>query len=245
MKYNDTFFVVVDSESNRAAVRRCIEKVTQRFAFRADRPAAKGLGFQYESGAGAERQYVNVSILKAEYGFNREDVRDLELFASRLNRPGESDGAARYLTNRFAVGARSLLSGYAKGTNLVLQLTLVSNLNVIIYHVSSNKGTDGSIYEQERFANVSLSGETLSVLNQKPVEPSDVVKLNRMLLQDAFPRELARTRGNDEIRVIFGEVNVSGKRTKKGLEIEKELKKELAEALGDGIRIEQRRGWIP
>src|SRR5207247_6657745 len=53
----------------------------------------------------------------------------------------------------------------------------------------------GPIYDPQRVAGVKLSPETQDLLNQAPQELEDKLQLNRRLLQDAYPQELARMRG--------------------------------------------------
>jgi len=58
---------------------------------------------------------------------------------------------------------------------------LVKNLNKII--------SGSAVYEKARFQNVSLRPETQQILAQSP-QGRDLVHLNKLLLQDAFPAEL-------------------------------------------------------
>lgn len=62
---------------------------------------------------------------------------------------------------------------------------MLSGLNEIVH--------GDLIYEETRFAGVALSPRTVEVLAQNPVG-EDRMYLNRLLLEDAYPAELARTR---------------------------------------------------
>jgi hypothetical protein len=52
-------------------------------------------------------------------------------------------------------------------------------------------GFTNSIYNPERFSKVHLSEETKTLLVQKPLR--DSARLNRLLLEDAYPTEIARS----------------------------------------------------
>src|SRR6185436_9428155 len=64
---------------------------------------------------------------------------------------------------------------------------LVKELNRIL--------SAGSIYEAQRFAQITLSEETRRLVERNiQVDPGERVRLNRLLLEDAFPQEIARSR---------------------------------------------------
>src|SRR4029453_19087372 len=48
------------------------------------------------------------------------------------------------------------------------------------------------IYETVRFAGVALSPETLALRSQNP-KGTDLIRLNRLLLEDAYPLEIAKS----------------------------------------------------
>jgi hypothetical protein len=48
------------------------------------------------------------------------------------------------------------------------------------------------IYETVRFDGVALSPETLALKSQDP-KGTDLIRLNRLLLEDAYPREIAKS----------------------------------------------------
>jgi hypothetical protein len=66
----------------------------------------------------------------------------------------------------------------------VLASTLAEGLNQVI------KGA--SIYHPDCFANVILSAETRKML-RPPAHPGETIELNRLLLEDAFPKLVARS----------------------------------------------------
>ena len=56
----------------------------------------------------------------------------------------------------------------------------------------------GALYEPQRFADVNLSPSTRDLLSQKP-QGGDLVRLNRMLLHDAYRTELSADRGFSKV----------------------------------------------
>jgi hypothetical protein len=60
-----------------------------------------------------------------------------------------------------------------------------------------------SLYTDRRFSGVALSSETSRLLRQTPaVRGPDLVRLNRLLLEDAYPAEIARSRDEDNLAGI-------------------------------------------
>ena len=108
-----------------------------------------------------------------DFTFLVEDSEDLESFAERLKHP--SDSLSYFLLSRLRGEAPQLFSS--------LEEDLAMELNSII--------RGDSIYEVERFAGVALSDETKELLKKKP-RGEELVRLNRLLLEDAYPDEIAR-----------------------------------------------------
>lgn len=116
--------------------------------------------------------------------FSPAEITNLESLATRLKQPPDTDGVSQYLAGQLSTGAKELLSDYSGGLDSQLQQALAEDLNRIIRH--------GPLYNIQRFAGVSLSPDTASLLSQAPEGP-ELARLNRRLLLDAYPRELART----------------------------------------------------
>ena len=117
--------------------------------------------------------------------FSASDITDLKSLAAKLKQPAKEDGVSRYLSAQLSPETLSLLATYGESTNSALRLALVENLNRIVQH--------GAIYNPERFAGVKLSSEAIKLLAQSPLE-TDPLRLNRKLLQDAYPHELLKKR---------------------------------------------------
>jgi len=247
LKYNDTFYLTEDSGTNRFMVRTIVESVAQDFRFRsrAQRASVNDLGLNYDLGPETfGRCYLSAEVLRADFAFSRSDLINPESLAMKLKHPASDDRVSQYLTNRFSPQAMTLLRNYSGGPNPQLRVALLSNL-IHILDLPADQGKNPAIYEPGRFAGVDLSPETSAMLNKEPKSYYDAVRLNRMLIQDAYPREIARAKGEDRIRVIFGHVSFSGKRTKESSEIERVLTLEFKKVFGDGVRVEDHRGWIP
>jgi MscS family membrane protein len=124
-----------------------------------------------------ERQRATASSIFAE-----EDLADLPSFVAKLRLRGP---LAEYLFSQFSAETRALLSEYEGGADIDLAEALVRDLNAVI----CGRG----LYEEQRFARVDLSTETRELIERAP-EGADLQRLNRLLLQDAYPSELSRRR---------------------------------------------------
>ena len=123
-------------------------------------------------------------ILQGEYTsltFSAHDIVNLDSFARKLQHPAEGDELSRYLAGELPVPTRDLLAQYAGGSSPRLQRALVEGLNRIIL--------DHSIYTPGRFTNLVLSAEAQEKVKAE-LTGSELVRLNRSLLFQAFPSEL-------------------------------------------------------
>ena len=103
-----------------------------------------------------------------------------------------------YLRNRFSARARQLLtkfSGEAEPDRKFAQ-TLLRVLNREVQRTS--------LYEPELFSGIPLTPATSSLIAENPTGP-DLVRLNRLLLEEAFPVELADSAlalNSGEVRLV-------------------------------------------
>jgi len=122
-------------------------------------------------------------VLREPVPFATRDLRHAGDLAAKLkNTP---DALSRYLAEHFSAGTKKQLQEHdpAKLPAKALRSALVDDLNRI---------TDGEcIHTPERFANIKLTDEALEWLQQKP-GGKDLVRLNRLLLEESFPLELAK-----------------------------------------------------
>lgn len=125
-------------------------------------------------------------ILYGEYGsgaFAARDIAGGEGLIARLSQPPPGDEAARFVLGHLSPRTLELLSAKGGGSRRALNRALAKDLNELI--------RSGPIYTPERFAGVDLNPATREMLGKK-LPASEFVRLNRMLLLDAFPRELSR-----------------------------------------------------
>ncbi len=112
--------------------------------------------------------------------FSGEDV-NLPGLAAKLSHP--TDPVSAYLKTRLAGPTLAALEKYTPDAPLPLKTNLIPDLNTLI--------TNQVLYEVQRFAGVTLRPETQALLAQNPAGET-AAHLNRLLLDDAYPRELSR-----------------------------------------------------
>lgn len=110
------------------------------------------------------------------------DVQDPGALAGKLN--AADSGVGLYLRNQLSPETQALLAGAQSGGDVTkLNQALVEDLNKLI--LATNQ------LATNFFSDVALRAETLELL-AKPAKPSTVPRINRLLLEDAYPREIAR-----------------------------------------------------
>jgi len=115
-----------------------------------------------------------------------DDIVDLASLVTRLSSASASDQVSQYLWSELSPEARQiLLNENAAASLLQRKQTLVTELNRII--------GSGPLYDAQRFAGVSIRTETKSLL-AGPAQNLDPARLNRRLLEDAYPQEISRER---------------------------------------------------
>jgi len=143
-------------------------------------------------------------VIHATASVAASDIKDLPALAAKLKQP--SDGVSKYLAGRLSETNRQLVADYRGNPAETgpLSEALVGELNKII------KG--GMIYTEQRFAGVNLSAGTQKLMAQRPQSKlSDLLNhvlplsesrayLNLLLLEDAYPREIAK----DHHSALFG-----------------------------------------
>lgn len=113
------------------------------------------------------------------------DLKDLPSFASRLKQ--QSDPVSQFLMSRLSEATRQKVSTFV-GTpeeDEKLRQALVEELNRV------EQGD--SIYQEQRFSGVSLSPTTQALL-ENDTKSERLIRLNRLLLEDAYRPEIARSR---------------------------------------------------
>ena len=110
------------------------------------------------------------------------DITDLPSLANKLKTPAPADFVSQYLNSQLSAETLALLAGYAGGADAPLQRRIVADFNSIIQ--------SGPLYTPARFAGVTLSPETEYMRGRNPAG-IDLVRLNRLLIRDAYPTEIA------------------------------------------------------
>jgi len=95
----------------------------------------------------------------------------------------ESNQLADYLRSRLSGETRNLLSRYGGGLDTKLKEALAQDMNEVVM--------GSSIYDANRFSEIELRQETQDLIDGSP-QGEDLVRLNRLLLEDAYPKELSR-----------------------------------------------------
>ncbi|MEW5744405.1 MAG: LptE family protein [Nitrospirota bacterium] len=120
--------------------------------------------------------------------FTADTIRDADRFARRLRDAG--DPLSRYLYGRLSPDTRRLLSeaGSTRASDKEfferLKTALANELNQVVQGLS--------LYDEERFAHLQLSAEARRLVEQQPTG-IERMRLNRLLLEEAYPAELARS----------------------------------------------------
>lgn len=122
-------------------------------------------------------------VEQGAYLFSPGDIRDVTALVAKLSAANEPVSA--FLRGLVSPEQRQALDD-SQATAEEKRLLLVTMLNGAI-----QKAT---LYEVERFASVGLSEETRALIVQEP-GGKDLVRLNRLLLEDAYPKEIAKKVG--------------------------------------------------
>ena len=111
-------------------------------------------------------------------------ITDPASFAGKLT--SGSDAVSVFLRGRLQSSVKSDLAAYsASSANAKAVISaLVKDLNQLI--------SGPSIYDKARFTNVVLRPETAQLLKQNP-DGQQLARLNKLLLEDAYPAELAKS----------------------------------------------------
>lgn len=165
-------------------------------------------------GGDNEKELVSAQVLVVKAGMAQEvmyeletnvgleflDVEDLKdsgrLAVALRNRSLRSvnDRVSAYIFDRLSVTTRELLARYRDrrgrtgphpAASDALKRALVLDLNELM--------RNGSLFEEQRFARVPLTEETRDLIARRPRGP-DLVRLNRLLIEDTYPGSIARIR---------------------------------------------------
>jgi Domain of Unknown Function (DUF1080) len=111
------------------------------------------------------------------------DITNLPALAKYLT--DKSDPVSTFIADHLDDATKGDLTNYTPDdadTSKALSKALAKVLNTLI--------TGDSIYDAKRFAGAQLRPETTALLQQNPQQGDQLARLNRMLLEDAYPKEL-------------------------------------------------------
>jgi hypothetical protein len=122
--------------------------------------------------------------------FSMNEIKDLREFISQLT--GQSNALSAFIWKTFSEPEQLLLKNYGPEASTSRQALLVvmGGLNKIV--------TGPSIYAGERFKGISLRPETVNLTKEAFTitnggsRAANLVRLNRLLLEDAYPLQLSR-----------------------------------------------------
>ncbi|MCL5236881.1 MAG: LPS assembly lipoprotein LptE [Nitrospirae bacterium] len=144
---------------------------------------------------GVERTRLNRLLLEEAYPdeivtlasshilFTIKDIKDPGSLALKLQEP--KDSLSRYIREQLSPAAYRLVDKYNPSEKALepLKNALIKELNTLLQ--------GPSLFNEERFASVMLSENTRELIRQNP-KGTDRVRLNRQLLEEAYPDELAK-----------------------------------------------------
>ena len=141
----------------------------------------------------ASRQILRYRINPSSPFFEDDFIDFKSLVLKLKNRTGP---VSQFLRDQFDTSAQSLLNAYneSQEPSETLKNAVVKELNWVL------KGD--SIYGATRFDGINLSPKTKQLLEQNP-QGEDLIFLNRLLLEDAYPEEIEKIQINDEGGILL------------------------------------------
>lgn len=123
-----------------------------------------------------------IDVENSSVSFSRNDIADLAGLAKKLT--DKQDPVSAFLSAQLTDAVNAELAAFSPASDAkAVGSALAQNLTTII--------AGAPIYDAARFQGVTLRPETQSLLGQNP-QGVDLIHLNRMLIEDAFPAELAK-----------------------------------------------------
>ena len=163
--------------------------------------------------------------------FQLSDIADLSSFTLKLT--AEVDAVSAYLKTKFNLDTLHSLANYqATGADPDLLQRLVRDLNQIIWNET--------VYDAGRFGGVALRIETQELLAQAPIG-EDLGRLNRLLLEDAYPVDIRRDQGSHPKEIV--DFSADGAYSPYNWELFYHAPLLIANALSKNQRFEEARDW--
>ena len=129
------------------------------------------------------------SLIEVRTRIDKSDIKDLSSLAAKLKQT--PDAVSAFLSDRLSSTTAQALAEYDNSaSDYVLRFHLARDLDEIVTQDMRNaKEKKPSLYDEARFSGIRLQERTRQLLAQDP-KGMDRCRLNRMLLEDAYPKEL-------------------------------------------------------
>ncbi len=116
--------------------------------------------------------------------FVGSDFKDTASLAAKLTSPAETDPLSAYLASKLSDSTRQTLARFKAGSagETAARVAVMQDLNTLIQ--------EESLYSQERFSGVAFQESTKQLL-ALDAQMRNERRLNRLLLADAYPKELS------------------------------------------------------
>ncbi len=118
--------------------------------------------------------------------FLKSDFTDMSAFAGKLKQ--KPDAVSAFISSELSEGTNKALAAFADANSnpKSLAVTLIQDLDKIVKQDPKKVKPEQLLYNPQRFSQVKLSERTQALLAKDP-KGEDLARLNRMLLQDAYP----------------------------------------------------------
>jgi hypothetical protein len=118
--------------------------------------------------------------------FKTGDFINVQSLAPKLRISETQDPLSKFLNGKLSQQTQGLLG--SKADDQTLRHALARDFNDIL------QGTNGLIYDAERFQNIKLPPLIRQAVQESPL-PNEVIRLNRRMLEEAYPKEIAKSLG--------------------------------------------------
>jgi hypothetical protein len=235
---NQTSYYVENPDINQAAVRELVDSVATQYGFRTDvRPHTPNYIATYRLDESRRPIWLRAFVQKATDGIGQADLINLPELAKRLRAPSPSDAVSQYISGRLSAETKQLLtSDLGKESSELLRKALISDFISIIMQDAFSAPDAPHFYDRERFASMQLSPETQQLLSRNP-QGQYRGRLDRLLLHDAYPLEIAESNEKDEIVVHLSQRDYSVRTTALYKKIERTLTDSMKERFAEKVRV--------
>ncbi len=131
---------------------------------------------------GGNNGLTDFKFLLGTPAIESSEIRDPAAFAMRLKEG--SNNVSKFVWSQ--VSATNQVK-----VNALLTAGLSSQIPLVLFDDINKLIASGSIYDEKRFAGIALSDTTKAALASNPKD-AGILKVNRLLMEDAFPQDLAR-----------------------------------------------------